>query len=119
MSEKLKKLDRLANSCDELDNLELLDFAYCYKVRSLYQRYKSNQTDLEECKKRKEEIAQEYQKCSDSLSAYQDNIKKSEELRAEINKSSDEKEMLSKCLEIVSLLTDDEVFFKKNKEKIS
>jgi hypothetical protein len=115
------KLDKVANSTDSLDSLSLIDFAYCYKVRELYNAYKDNKLTLEECKKAKSQIQREYEDLTQTANVYklyQDGIKKSEQLRVEVNKSDDLNEMLSKCLEMVSLLTGDETFLQCNIRKL-
>lgn len=115
------ELDRLANSPETLGNLDLMDFAYCYKVRELYNAYKGNQLTLEECKKAKSKVQHEYENFTQTANVYthyQEGIKKSELLRSIVNKSNDVTEMLSKCLEIVSLLTGDETFLTCNLRKL-
>ena len=121
----LKKLDIIANSDEPID-MNLLDYGYCVKVRELYQNYKNNQMNIEDCKKAKAEITREYEKIVDDkissskiYSEYQESIKKSEILRAEINKSSDIVEMLLKSLECISLMTGDETFYKMNSKKVN
>lgn len=122
----LKNLDTIANANEHLDrNMYIVDYGYCTKVRELYQGYKNNQITLEDCKKIKAEIVKEYSKiieditfCSKVYIEYQENIKKSEILRAEINKSSDLQEMLLKSLECISLMTGDETFYKINARKV-
>lgn len=122
----LKSLDIIANSDEPIDkHMHIVDYGYCTKVRELYQSYKANQMSLEDCKKLKIKISKEYEDivenltyCSKIYLKYQENIKKSEILRAEINKSSDLQEMLLKSLEIVSLLTGDETFYKINARKL-
>lgn len=122
----LKDLDIIANKSEPIDrSMHIVDYGYCAKVRELYQSYKTNQMSLEDCKKVKVSITKEYEEiiedithCSQVWLEHQDNIKKSEILRAEINKSSDLQEMLLKSLEIVSLLTGDETFYKINARKI-
>jgi hypothetical protein len=123
--ERLQELDRLANSPDTLGNLDLMDFAYCYKVREVYNAYKENSMTLEECKEAKEGVKKEYLKISNNIldgfatyCNYQDNLKSSELLRAEVNQSNDPTEMLPKCLEIISLLTGDETFLTCNLRKL-
>ena len=119
---KLEELDKMANSNIAIEKtMPLMDYAYCMKMRELYTDYQKKLITLDSCKKRKEEIIEEYQRCSSCLDVnkkYQENIKKSEILRAEINKSSDLQEMLLKSLEIVSLLTGDETFYKINAKKV-
>lgn len=122
----LKSLDIIANSDEPIDkHMHIVDYGYCTKVRELYQSYKANQMSLEDCKKLKIKISKEYEDivenltyCSKIWLEHQENIKKSEILRAEINKSSDLQEMLLKSLEIVSLLTGDETFYKINTRKL-
>lgn len=122
----LKDLDIIANKNELIDrSMHIIDYGYCAKVRELYQVYKANQMSLEDCKKLKAEITKEYEKivetmtyCSKVWNEHQENIKKSEMLRVEINKSSDLQEMLLKSLEIVSLLTGDETFYKINAKKV-
>lgn len=122
----LKSLDIIANSDEPIDkHMHIVDYGYCTKVRELYQSYKANQMSLEDCKKLKIKISKEYEDivenltyCSKIWLEHQENIKKSEILKAEINKSSDLQEMLLKSLEIVSLLTGDETFYKINTRKL-
>ncbi len=122
----LKSLDIIANSDEPIDkHMHIVDYGYCTKVRELYQSYKANQMSLDDCKKLKVKISKEYENivetmtyCSKIWLEHQENIKKSEILRAEINKSSDLQEMLLKSLEIVSLLTGDETFYKINTRKL-
>lgn len=122
----LKSLDIIANSDEPIDkHMHIVDYGYCTKVRELYQSYKANQMSLEDCKKLKVKISKEYEDivenltyCSKIWLEHQENIKKSEILKAEINKSSDLQEMLLKSLEIVSLLTGDETFYKINTRKL-
>lgn len=122
----LKNLDIIANSNELLDrNMHIADYGYCAKVRELYQSYKANQMSLEDCKKLKVKISKEYENiiedithCSQVWLEHQENIKKSEILRAEINKSSDLQEMLLKSLECISLMTSDETFYKINTRKL-
>ena len=122
----LKNLDVIANKDEPIDrNMYLIDYGYCAKVRELYQSYKANQMSLEDCKKLKVKISKEYEDiiedithCSQVWLEHQENIKKSEILRAEINKSSDLQEMFLKSLHIVSLLTGDETFYKINSKKV-
>lgn len=122
----LKSLDIIANSDEPIDkHMHIVDYGYCTKVRELYQSYKANQMSLEDCKKLKIKISKEYEDivenltyCSKIWLEHQENIKKSEILKAEINKSSDLQEMLLKSLEIVSLLTGDETFHKINTRKL-
>ena len=123
----LKDLDIIANSDEPLDfDMNLLDYGYCAKVRKLYQNYKNNQMNIEDCKKLKVKISKEYEDIVEYIThssrvwlEHQENIKKSEILRAEVNKSTDLQEMLLKSLEIVSLLTGDETFYKINAEKVN
>lgn len=119
---KLEELDEIAKSNIAIEkSMPLADYGYCLKMRELYADYRKGLINLESCKKRKEEIVGEYKKCSSCLevySEYQENIKKSEMLRAEINKSNDLKEMLSKALECISLMTGDETFYKINVRKV-
>lgn len=49
---------------------------------------------------------------------YQENIKVSEHLRAEINKETDIKAMCEKALRCIALMTGDEVFYKNNIRKL-
>ena len=122
----LKSLDIIANSDEPIDkHMHIVDYGYCTKVRELYQSYKANQMSLDDCKKLKIKISKEYEDivenltyCSKIWLEHQENIKKSEILKAEINKSSDLQEMLLKSLEIVSLLTGDETFYKINTRKL-
>jgi fructose-1,6-bisphosphatase/inositol monophosphatase family enzyme len=117
----MDELDKLANSTDSLENLDLMDFAYCYRVRELYTAYKDNQLTLEECKKAKAKVQHEYETFTQTANIYkkyQEGIKKSELLRSMVNKSNDVTEMLSKCLEIVSLLTGDTTFLTCNLRKL-
>lgn len=122
----LKSLDIVANSDEPMGkHMHIVDYGYCAKVRELYQSYKANQMSLDDCKKLKVKISKEYENiienltyCSQVWLKHQENIKKSEILRAEINKSSDLQEMLLKSLEIVSLLTGDETFYKINARKL-
>ena len=122
----LKSLDIIANSDEPMDkHMHIVDYGYCAKVRELYQSYKANQMSLEDCKKIKVKISKEYENivetmtyCSKIWLEQQEKIKKSELLRAEINKSSDLQEMLLKSLHIVSLLTGDETFYKINSKKV-
>ena len=122
----LKDLDIIANKSEPIDrSMYIVDYGYCAKVRELYQSYKANQMSLEDCKKLKVSITKEYENIIENLTycsriwlEYQENIKKSEILRAEVNKSSDLQEMLLKSLEIVSLLTGDETFYKINAKKV-
>lgn len=120
---KLEELDKIAISNMAIEKtMPLMDYAYCMKMRELYADYRKGLITLDSCKKRKKEIVEEYQKCSSCLEVYkkyQENIKKSEILRAEINKSSDLQEMLLKSLECISLMTDDEVFYKLNSKKVN
>ena len=122
----LKSLDIIANSDEPIDkHMHIVDYGYCTKVRELYQSYKANQMSLDDCKKLKVKISKEYENIIENLTycsriwlEHQENIKKSEILKAEINKSSDLQEMLLKSLEIVSLLTGDETFYKINTRKL-
>lgn len=123
--ENIKILDSLANSTDSLDNLDLIDFAYCYKVRNLYQAYKDNLMTLEQCKEAKEKIKKQYlelnNKILDGYSTYcmyQTNINKASGLRADINKSNDLRQMLNNSLECIALMTGDKTFADVNKRKI-
>ena len=119
---KLEELDKIANSNIVIEKtMPLADYAYCMKMRELYTDYRKGLITLDSCKKRKKEIVEEYQKCSSCLEVYkkyQENIKKSEILRVEINKSSDLQEMLLKSLECISLMTGDETFYKINAKKV-
>lgn len=122
----LKELDYIANSNDEIDiNMNSIDYAYCVKVRELYRNYKANRMTLEQCKAKKNDIIKEYNRnletttaCSKIYLKNQENIKNSELLRAEINKSTDLKEMLFKSLECIAVLTNDETFYNMNMKKI-
>lgn len=119
---KLEELDQLANSRMAIEKtMPLMDYAYCLKMRELYADYRERLITLEACKKRKEEIIKEYEECSNCLGVhkrYQENIKKSEMLRLEINKSNNLEEMLIKSLECISLMTSDETFYKINARKV-
>ena len=122
----LKSLDIIANSDEPMDkHMHIVDYGYCAKVRELYQSYKANQMSLEDCKKLKVKISKEYEDIVENLTycsriwlEHQENIKKSEILRAEINKSNDLQEMLLKSLECISLMTGDETFYKINAKKV-
>lgn len=126
ISNRLTELDKIANSNIAIDKtMPLMDYGYCMKMRELYNDYKSGSITLDSCKRRKQEFIKEYTKLLEDIISsskvylkYQENIKKSEILRAEINKSSDLQEMLLKSLEIVSLLTGDETFYKINSKKV-
>lgn len=119
---KLEELDKMAISDMAIEKtMPLMDYAYCMKMRELYTDYRKGLITLDSCKKRKEEIIREYKKASSCLEIYekyQDNIMKSEALRIEINRSNDLQETLLKSLEIVSLLTGDETFYKINARKL-
>lgn len=119
---KLEELDKIAISNMAIEKtIPLADYGYCMKMRELYNDYRKGLITLESCKKRKEEIIEEYQRCSSCLDVhkkYQENIMKSEILRTEINKSSDIVETLLKSLECISLMTGDETFYKINAEKV-
>ncbi|MCC8069745.1 MAG: hypothetical protein LIO71_08355 [Ruminococcus sp.] len=123
----LKNLDIIANQNELIDkNMHIVDYGYCAKVRKLYQNYKTNQLSLEDCKKLKAKVTKEYEDivenltyCSKVWLEHQENLKKSEMLRAEINKSSDLLEMLLNALECISLMTGDETFYKINAEKVN
>ena len=122
----LKNLYVIANKDEPIDrNMYLIDYGYCAKVRELYKSYKGNQMSLEDCKKLKVKISKEYEDIVENLTCcsriwleHQENIKKSEILRAEINKSNDLQEMLLKSLECISLMTGDETFYKINAKKV-
>lgn len=126
ISNRLKELDKIANSNIAIEKtMPLMDYGYCIKMRELYNDYKSGSITFDSCKRRKQEFIKEYTKLLEDIISsskvylkYQENIKKSEILRAEINKSSDLQEMLLKSLEIVSLLTGDETFYKINTRKL-
>ena len=123
ITDRLKELDKIAVSDMAIEKtMSLMDYGYCMKMRELYTDYRKGLVTLDSCKKRKEEIVEEYLRCSSCLDVhkkYQENIMKSDVLRCEINKSSDLQEMLLKSLEIVSLLTGDETFYKTNSRKVS
>ena len=126
ISNRLKELDKIANSNIAIEKtMPLMDYGYCIKMRELYNDYKSGSITLDSCKRRKQEFIKEYTKLLEDIISsskiylkYQENIKKSEILKAEINKSSDLQEMLLKSLEIVSLLTGYETFYKINTRKL-
>lgn len=118
----LEELDKIASSNMAIEkSMPLADYGYCLKMRELYTDYHKGLVNLESCQKRKKEIVGEYEKtssCLETYKKYQENIKKSEILRAEINKSSDLQEMLLKSLECISLMTSDETFYKINTRKL-
>lgn len=121
--DKVMKYREMLNH--EIDiNMNSIDYAYCTKVRELYRNYKANRMTLEQCKAKKNDIIKEYNNletttaCSKIYLKNQESIKNSELLRAEINKSTDLKEMLLKSLECIAVLTNDETFCTINAKKV-
>lgn len=118
----LKELDILANSKIAIEKtMPIAEYGYCLKMRELYADYKNGLISLESCKNRKKEIIEEYNQissCVDTYKKYQEAILKAKNLRAEINKSSNPDDMLTKALKCISLMTNDETFYNMNMKKI-
>lgn len=122
---ELRELDRTANSDESIDeSMSLIEYAYCAKMRNLYNEFKSGRIDIYICKIRKQELIKEYKEtlfayetwCSDHK-AYQDNIRQTDTLRSDICKSDNIYVIADLAVKALMLMTGDTVVYKIFKDK--
>lgn len=118
-----RELERQAyNNTIDMEQFRYCPEKYVYfdKLREASHQYKQD-GDKERLNRIRNNIYAEYEayklKAVDSAAMYrwlQDNVKKCSELKIEINKTDDRDAKLELALKIISILTDDDVFYNSN-----
>ena len=99
------------------------EYKYFDRLRIIYLEFKFAGMSKEEAMQQECQLSKEYrlskERVAQSLKVcrkYQDNIKRSEHLRIQVNKAKSDHDKLIPALEIIGLLTDDESFLRMNLE---
>lgn len=101
------------------------EYKYFAELRKIYHAFKFEGLSQENAERQKKSLLIEYRRylenfdyCHSVWKKYQDNIKVSEMLKTEIQKSYDIHDIASTAIQAVGLMTHDEVFIKTNLEKL-
>ncbi len=100
------------------------EYKYFDRLRIIYLRFKFDDLPKEEAERQERLLSDEYslskKKATQNLNIcrkYQDSIKRSEQLKIQVNKAKSDRDKLIPALEIIGLLTDDESFYRMNMEE--
>lgn len=100
------------------------EYKYFDKLRIVYLRYKFDNMPKAEAAESKRLLLKEYKLSKDKAAQsfkvcrkYQNNIKKFELLKTAINKAGSAQDKLTPALEIIGMITDDDIFMRINLEE--
>ena len=109
----------------ELAPLSPAAYKYFSELAALYRAFRFEGMAREEAERRKQHLRREYGEQVSSLhyvreacTAYQEAIKRSEMLRAEIEKAQDIRTIADKACEAIALMTGELSFYERQKQKI-
>lgn len=109
----------------ELAPLPPAAYKYFSELAALYRAFRFEGMTKEEAERRKQHLRREYDEQVSSLhyvrevcTAYQEAIKRSEMLRAEVEKAQDVRTIADKACAAVALMTGERGFYERQKRKI-
>lgn len=108
----------------EYENFPAAEYKYFDRLRIVYLEYKFNDMPKEEAMQQEHMLLDEYRRSKEKsvqglmvCRKYQDNIKRLEHLKIQVNKARSYKDKLRPALEMIGLITDDESFLRINMEE--
>lgn len=124
--EDFRRLERLTyDGTLDYSDFPPPEYKYFAELRKIYHAFKSDGLSQEIAERQKKSLLIEYHRYLENFTHavqtyknYQDNIKISEMLKTEIQKSGDLYDIASKAVKAVGLMTHDESFIKDNLKKL-